>query len=225
MAKRTACSPSALPLSDLLNQFPVATVDPVKFSHCYCTVGKLWKLTLYLQVFHNLSCQTSLCLIGDCSAPAKSSLYYSEHFHRIIFLLPCIPLKNTCKSSVTGVHAHPAFFVLGTHQIVGQRISILPEACPRKNPHKELGTQPELLPPDRSYPGRFHLPQQLPPGQAYGSHRENTGPPLTGAVLPYSRHSQASRQYHGTRCGYRFPYCRSLLFSPAEDANSRGSIS
>ena len=32
-------------------------VDPVKFSHCYCTVGKFRKLTLYLQVFHISSCQ------------------------------------------------------------------------------------------------------------------------------------------------------------------------
>ncbi len=172
MAKRTACSPSVFRSPDLLNQFPVATVDPVKFSHCYCTVGKLWKLTLYLQVFHNLSCHTSLCLIGDYSAPAKSSLYYSEHFHRIIFLLPCIPLKNTCKKFRHWRTCAPSLLCAGDSPDCRTADFHLPEACPRKNPHKERGTQPELLPPGRSYPGRFHLPRQLPPGQVYGSQRE-----------------------------------------------------
>ena len=63
-----------LALTYLLNQLLVPAVDPVKFSHCYCTVGKLWKLTIYFQVFHNLSCKTS-----SCSFPHSRSSTVQNH--------------------------------------------------------------------------------------------------------------------------------------------------
>ena len=86
------------PLFYFFHQFPVATMYPVKFSHCNCTVGKLRKLTIYLQVFH------------------KSLL--SKHFYRIIFFLLFVPLKNTCKIPIAGIHPHPAFLMLLIHQIL-----------------------------------------------------------------------------------------------------------
>ena len=55
--KQDCLLPKCLSLLDLLYQLAVPAVDPVKFSHCYCTVGKFRKLTLYLQVFHISSCQ------------------------------------------------------------------------------------------------------------------------------------------------------------------------
>ena len=41
-----------LVILDLLDQFPVSAMNSVKLSKGDCTVGKLWKLTFNLHVFH-----------------------------------------------------------------------------------------------------------------------------------------------------------------------------
>ena len=211
---------------DLLNQFPVATVDPVELSHCYCTVGKLWKLTLYLQVFHNLSCHTSLCLIGDYSDTCQIVTLLFRTFSPDNISSPLHPTEKYLKSSVTGVHAHPAFFVLGTHQIVGQRISICQKPVPVRIRIKSgVLSQNCFHRVDHILDGSichssFHL------GKRMALERDCPRPTLdrsSSSIQPPQPKLLAN--VTGTRCGYRFPWCRSLLFSPAEDRNSRGSIS